>query len=625
MFLLLSLALSLSSFAAETKPELLAETPKWHRLLHYKKTLLGNYKSEADGKDFFLHPEGKTEPLKELQKSIELFGAKSKPVNGDAACKFPARLKWLNQALGMPWQVDLSGCTTYLDFFQKLAARRASIVFSSYYLGNPNSAFGHTFLRLSRFNDKKETEMLDYGINYSAIATATNPFTYAVKGLFGGYNGKFAAIPYYYKVREYSDAEFRDIWSYELKLDINQVLEMVDHIWELGHTYFDYYYFDENCSYHLLSVLEVVMPDEELTKDFKFYTIPADTIRYLNEKGLIETGTRRESTYSRLLRRSEGLTNESQLLAKEIAKDPKKAEKLSMTTDVKKNADILDVAMEAFDYYNAEKILSDDVKTKELKTPLLVSRAKNPTITDDASPVDLLHDSPALSHGPTMLGVSKGYEHNQGSETKLHFRTSLHDLLDYPRGSLKSAQIETARTIVNFKQTAYKTTEARVQEFWIFNLKNYPEQNLWASPMSWELELGMRQIGFADCFDCPASVIAGSVGNTIHLNSGKILLALLLNGEFNLQDYYTHGYRVGLGPKLVTRFIFSDMWVFGLSAYHHTNTYELDKSFSDHDLFGDAELRYHLDTNLSVFSKFSTRERDDRWMRQGEIGFRYFH
>src|SRR5690606_7938888 len=120
-----------------------------------------------------------------------------------------------------------------------------SIVFSSYYLGNPNSAFGHTLLRLSRYQDTSETEMLDYGINFAAEAREVNPFLYAVKGLFGGFEGRFAAIPYYYKIREYANYEFRDLWSYELDLTFAEVLEAVDHIWELGHTYFDYYYFHE--------------------------------------------------------------------------------------------------------------------------------------------------------------------------------------------------------------------------------------------------------------------------------------------------------------------------------------------------------------------------------------------
>ena len=174
----------------------LAANPKWIKLLHYKKGFFGGHESQADGKGFFLHKDGKTNPEAELEKSIELFSSEMKPNDEHAICKFPLRYKWINQQLGSPWKADFSGCSRYIAFFSKLAAKRASIVFSSYYLSNPSSAFGHTLMRLSRYEDSAETELLDYGINYAAENRASNPLTYAINGLFGGYKGQFAAIAY---------------------------------------------------------------------------------------------------------------------------------------------------------------------------------------------------------------------------------------------------------------------------------------------------------------------------------------------------------------------------------------------------------------------------------------------
>jgi hypothetical protein len=154
---MLQLLLVLFSFSVLANPDIkeLSQSTKWHSLLHYKKTMLGGYKSQADGQDFFLHAEGKTNPQAELEELIKQIGEKRNPVTGDVACKFPLRTKWINKELGFPYKIDFSGCTKYFEFFQKVAARRASIVFSSYYLGNPNSAFGHTLLRLSRYEDTK--------------------------------------------------------------------------------------------------------------------------------------------------------------------------------------------------------------------------------------------------------------------------------------------------------------------------------------------------------------------------------------------------------------------------------------------------------------------------------------
>jgi hypothetical protein len=75
-------------------------------------------------------------------------------------------------------------------------------------------------------------------------------------------------MPYYLKVREYSDLENRDIWEYELNLTPEEIDRLLMHAWELGPIHFDYYFFDENCAYHLLGLLEAARPDLTLTEGF---------------------------------------------------------------------------------------------------------------------------------------------------------------------------------------------------------------------------------------------------------------------------------------------------------------------------------------------------------------------
>lgn len=102
----------------------------------------------------------------------------------------------------------------------------------------------------------------------------TMHFSMAFTGFLGVFEGHFSKLPYYYKVREYADFESRDLWTYELNLTQDQVDEMVEHLWDLGHTYFDYYFLGENCSYHLMSLLDVVLPDSTLLKALSFYVHP---------------------------------------------------------------------------------------------------------------------------------------------------------------------------------------------------------------------------------------------------------------------------------------------------------------------------------------------------------------
>lgn len=70
--ILLLLLFATPTFAATDLSEL-AQSPKWIRLLHYKKNTLGNYVSEADSANFFLHEKGKTSPERELRKAVEVF------------------------------------------------------------------------------------------------------------------------------------------------------------------------------------------------------------------------------------------------------------------------------------------------------------------------------------------------------------------------------------------------------------------------------------------------------------------------------------------------------------------------------------------------------------------------
>lgn len=621
MYIIVLILFSFSSFSAD-----LSESPKWLRLLHYKKNIVGKYVSEADAGSFFLHANGKKDPKAELEKSLEVFASTTTPDDNHAICKFPLRYKWLNQQMGMPWKADFSGCKKYIDFFSKLAAKRASIVFSSYYLTNPNSAFGHTLLRLSRYDDKNETEMLDYGINYAAQAKENNPFLYAVKGLFGGFIGEFAAVPYYYKVREYSNFEFRDLWSYDLKFTMPEVLEMVDHIWELGNTYFDYFYFHENCSYHLLSILEVARPTLDLTSRFELYTIPADTVRLLQAEGLIEEGKRRESTYSKLVRLSDDFSQKELALSKKIASNPKEASKLIAGVENKKAADVLDVSMEAFDYYNFEKILKDDPETKELKSYILKERAINPIITqDNLDPKKTILDSPAYSHSPTRLVLAENYYDKIGKSTRFEYRAALHDLLDPPAGSMKEAQLEIGKISFELQEQNYTGPKLILDNFSIFNIRNFAEQNFWASPMSWEVDLGAKQLRRLDCFDCPAAFVNGSIGNSLQLAKQKMMFAFLLNGEVNIQSQFENNYRVALGPKIFTRFRFTDKWVTGLSSTYHLNTYEHNKPFQDYEWTNELELRHHLTERISLALKGGGIERDRQWLGFGEFGLQYFY
>src|SRR6185503_11289882 len=109
-----------------------------------------------------------------------------------------------------------------------------------------------------------------------------------LKGLTGGFPGRFYVMPYYVKVQEYSNIESRDLWEYQLALSPEQVRRLVMHAWETRSTHFDYFFFTRNCSYYLLTLLEAAAPELHLIDQFPGHVIPSDTVRaVLKQPGLV--------------------------------------------------------------------------------------------------------------------------------------------------------------------------------------------------------------------------------------------------------------------------------------------------------------------------------------------------
>ena len=107
--------------------------------------------------------------------------------------------------------------------------------------------------------------------------------------------------PYYEKLKEYRDTEARDVWEYDLNLTHDEVMAMVRHIWELQRMNSWYYFFDENCSYHMLWLTEIARPSAHLRDHFFYYVIPPETVRAFEDEGLVRTKHFRPSKRTKLL------------------------------------------------------------------------------------------------------------------------------------------------------------------------------------------------------------------------------------------------------------------------------------------------------------------------------------
>jgi hypothetical protein len=333
--------------------------------MHYQPRLFGGYKSQADGMDFFLAgEEGRQNPQVEIEATINAFF--SEDINEELdkkiqhpQCKFPARYLWLKKELKFdPKLLSEKKCGRFNNFYKEIGGKSVSVIFSSYYLNNPSSAFGHTFLRVNKAAQAqtgKRFELLDYGISYAALLTTNNPFIYAFASIFGLFDGSLTSMPYYYKVREYNDFESRDLWEYNLNFTQDQVDLLVAHLWELGSTNFHYYYLDENCSYVVLTFLEVANPDLTLTDRLPPVVIPADTIHAIvQENGLITDIKYRPAVRVQFAKRYSILDSDQKIEFSKIVQSEKNENIINFKNNAKFNfkqkAEILDAAMDYVDF-----------------------------------------------------------------------------------------------------------------------------------------------------------------------------------------------------------------------------------------------------------------------------------
>ncbi len=408
-------------------PEALAYSPTWLKMLHYEHRLFGGYRSRMAGKEFFFAPEGQTNPLAELNATVAAFDQDLKvgKLKQHPQCAFPLRLKFLKEQLHLT--VKPVPCEALDQFVDSFKAKSASIVFSTAYPNNPGSMFGHTFLK---FNSGARSGLLDQAISYAANINEDGGIIYMIRGVFGGYKGVFSRTPYYVKVNEYNHAESRDLWEYQLDLTPDEATRLVLHLWEIEvNSSFDYYFFDENCSYVLLAAIEAAKPQWELTRNW-LYVIPGETVKEIDRiPAAFGKSQFRPSLRKKFFQAYDGLSPEEQAALRALV------DQRSSPAETH-NAAVLDVTSLYFQYTKQRD--GDDVNPLDLErqkeTLLARSELKGQVGLSDRvlPPLDMTND-PREGHASKRLHFAMG-NNSQGNYGELGVKLAFHDLLDRDAG-----------------------------------------------------------------------------------------------------------------------------------------------------------------------------------------------
>jgi len=264
------------------------------------------------------------------------------------------------------------------------------------------------------------------------------------------------------------------------------------HIWELKDIYSDYYFFDENCSFDLLFLLEAARPSVHLTDAFwgkaKFWVIPSDTVRIVREQGLVSALGYRQSQAKRIQAIASRMPSTHQDLAQDVV-DQKISPRTvtEMDIDPQEKVRILDLTAELLQYqFSRKQLQKDDYVHRFL--PTLQARSTLGT-QDETTAAITVPVSPDAGHLPGKFGIGGGYR-TDSFFTELSWRPAYHDLLDQDDGYIEGAQIN----FMDIRGRYYFKDDTLVlQRLRLIDIISLSPRDAFFKPVSWKINTGLDQ------------------------------------------------------------------------------------------------------------------------------------
>jgi len=608
---------SIDSVLQMAKDKKLSERPEWLAMGHYRfanfplQALFSGYESYIDDPEFFLAVDGKKDPQAELMATLQSFyNPDAKASDGQPVlCRYQVRYQWLNKQLDLNLAFSPEeDCELFVKWFNAINPGQVRLIFPSSYMNSSSSMFGHTLLRIDPPPGKERVDLISYAVNFGAILQVTkfDPF-YAYRGLAGGYPGQFAVMPYHKKVKEYSKIENRDIWEYDLNLSKDEVNKMVLHLWEIGDSNFDYYFIDENCSFRLLSLLDVARPGLNSVQEFTVATIPIDTVRVLKDKGLIEGFKFRPSKATIMQSYIAALAKDEQNIVKDLVEQPELLDgELFQSLPENRKPLMVNTAFQYLRYTQTKKERSD----KAARDSLIFLSALN-KFPDENKLITIEEPARAENgHKVNLASISSGYI-GDDSFADFQYRLVYHDLLDSDYGFLRGTEITFADTTFRW----HKEEGLEVEKFDLISIAAFTPRTNFISLPSWSIRTGAEQVN-AWGEEHLVAFVDGGRGVSYSMSGNDISYALLL-GRFEYNPVYNSNFAPGMGFEV------GQLW------YLPWGVLQLDASALEMLNADDYRLNLSLEHNIVTSTNSAVRLGVERFINRdqhytvSEIGFRY--
>ena len=589
----------LAGLLASAHQQRLHEDPYWHILLHYKKSVFG-FKSLIDDPKFFLAPDGKTNPEAELDATIRAFFIPEDDEKKSSVCRFVARYEWLKERLNIdPNRLPAAECRPFIDFMNKIKPESVTLIFPAAHLNSPASMFGHTLLTIETANKSK---LLAYAVNYAALTHETFGPLFAFKGLFGLYPGYFSVLPYYAKLQEYSDVDHRDIWEYQLNLTEPEIRRMMLHIREMDSIASDYYFFDENCSYVLLFLLEAARPTLKLTDQFHGWMIPLDSIRMIKEQGLISDAVYRPSRTTKIKHLASSISIEGQdealaLADGELTGDLIAGKEISPQEKMK----TCELASEYLQYrYTRHELPEKTYQERFLN--ILQARSQLGISKDEIQYQVPAPVQPDKGHRSNRFAIGAGLKKDKFFE-EIRLRPAYHHLMDNDNGYLEGAQLIFCDAALRYYSEDHKLI---LENLDVIDILSLAPRDKFFHPISWKIKTGLTRIVGDDDQDHLVYEINPG-GGFAFKNDIFGLVYMMLETGLNAGGALKDNYAVGAGGSAGFITCLNDLWK--VHFYAKDLYYGLGDRFNSFEATLQQNFTISSDRGISVdISRQKTRE-----------------
>ncbi len=588
----------------------LHEQTHWLRLVHYeKKRFRKAFYSLVNDDTFFLSPSGPNSPKAEMLSTLQQLLNNTENNDQNIWCRFPARARWLSKSLNIPQnRFAQYSCVEYNEWLSTMDADSAWLIFPAAHLNSPSSMFGHTLLRLDPPQHQNSSKLLGKAINYAAnIKTKDSEIVFAYKGLFGGYPGEFTIVPYHKKVKEYGLMERRDIWEYKLNVSTEEMERLLHHLWELKEVQFNYLFASKNCSYQLLTLLDIARPSSALTDDFKAQTIPIDTVRSLAKRGWIDSTHFRPSQSKQFYALEKLLSEDEAEAVKALQEDlPQDIMKNLADQPISRQQMVLEAAYK-LSRINKSKVDSKQyLKLLRYRSQLGKKQFSNPEITG-VEP-EKSHFSKRITAGGYTQTLNG--EHSDG--VVLSFRPAFHSLSDRLEGFTPGAQI-------NFLQFDFLASQGKLKlnTLNVVDIRSLSESNEYIKQLSWQVVGGVDRKLNRRGEHIAMSQLATELGQTYRF--GPVRLYALAG--FHIEHDRTEAPLLSFGPTVDTGII--------LQTHHITGELRFEYDFTTHNERGRQKTsligQIPLSQNWSIALNITRETLDSIKIKQGSLQLQHYY